>query len=85
MEFLKVKYLVHFFSSYISIHSPSLYFLQMILVLLFIILIVTASCTMDTGGKAQPGPELTTHPHLVPRLRMGRSDTFSHPKRLHGV
>jgi hypothetical protein len=28
---------------------------------------------------------LTTHPHLVPRLRMSRSFTSYPPKRLHGV
>jgi hypothetical protein len=28
---------------------------------------------------------LTTHPHLVPKLRMSKSYTSSHPMRLHGV
>jgi hypothetical protein len=54
-----------------------------------------ASCTKGTGGPF-PGSKgvkrglgggvtLTTHPHLVPRLRMSRSYTSSHPMRLHGV
>jgi hypothetical protein len=49
-----------------------------------------ASCTMGTGGpfpggKARPGRDAATHPHLVPRSRMSRSYTSSPPKRLHGV
>jgi hypothetical protein len=49
-----------------------------------------ASCTMCTGGpfpggKCGRGVKLTTHPHLVPRLRMSRSYTSSPPRRLHGV
>jgi hypothetical protein len=48
-----------------------------------------ASCTMGTGGpfpggKARPGRD-ADHPHLVPRLRMSRSYTYSPPKCLHGV
>jgi hypothetical protein len=38
------------------------------------------------GGKARGrGVTLTTHPHLVPRLRMSRSYTSSPPMCLHGV
>jgi hypothetical protein len=49
-----------------------------------------APCTMGTGGpfpgaKRGRGVTLTTHPHLVPRSRMGRSYIFSPPKRHHGV
>jgi hypothetical protein len=49
-----------------------------------------ASCTLGTGGpfrgaKRGRGVTLTTHPHLVPKSRMGRSYTSSPPKRLHGV
>jgi hypothetical protein len=36
-------------------------------------------------GSFPRGVMLTTHPHLVPRLRMSRSYTSFHPKRLHGV
>jgi hypothetical protein len=45
---------------------------------------------MGTGGPF-PGDKhgrdvtLTTHPHLVPKLRMSRSYTSSPPKRLRGV
>jgi hypothetical protein len=35
------------------------------------------------GGKARPGRDADNSPHLVPRLRMSRSYTSSHPKRLH--
>jgi hypothetical protein len=50
----------------------------------------TASCPIGTGGpfpraKAQQGRVADHSPHLVPRLRMGRSYTSSPPKRLHGV
>jgi hypothetical protein len=49
-----------------------------------------ASCVMGTwcpspGVKRGRGVMLTTHPHLVPRLRMSRSYTSSPPKRHHGV
>jgi hypothetical protein len=49
-----------------------------------------ASCTMGTGVlspgvKRRRGVMLATHPHLVPRSRMSRSNTSSPPKRLHGV
>jgi hypothetical protein len=37
------------------------------------------------GVKRGRGVTLTTHPHLVPRLRMSRSYICSHPKCLHGV
>jgi hypothetical protein len=37
------------------------------------------------GDKAQPGRDADHSPHLVPRLRMSRRYTSSHPKRLHGV
>jgi hypothetical protein len=37
------------------------------------------------GVKRGRGVMLTTHPHLVLRLRMSRSYTSSHPKCLHGV
>jgi hypothetical protein len=40
---------------------------------------------LSPGVKRGRGVTLTTHPHLVPRLRMSRSNTSSHPKRLHGV
>jgi hypothetical protein len=40
---------------------------------------------LSPGVKRGRGVMLTTHPHLVPRLRMSRSYTSSHPKRLHGV
>jgi hypothetical protein len=40
---------------------------------------------LSPGVKRDQGVMLTTHPHLVPRLRMSRSYTSSHPKRLHGV
>jgi hypothetical protein len=43
-----------------------------------------ASCTMGTGGKAQPGRDADHSPHLMPRSWMSRSYT-SPPKRLHGV
>jgi hypothetical protein len=49
-----------------------------------------ASYPMGTGGsfpgvKRGRGVTLTTHPHLVPRLRMSRSYTSSPPVCLHGV
>jgi hypothetical protein len=49
-----------------------------------------ASCTMGTGDLSPGvnrgrGVMLTTHPHLVLRLRLSRSYTSSHPMRLHGV
>jgi hypothetical protein len=48
-----------------------------------------ASCPMGTRGfpgvKRGRGVMMTTHPHLVPRLRMSRSYTSSHPMSLHGV
>jgi hypothetical protein len=49
-----------------------------------------ASCQMGTGGlspgvKRGRGVILTTNPHLVPRLRMSRNYTASHPMRLHSV
>jgi hypothetical protein len=49
-----------------------------------------ASCTMGTGGhfpgvKRGQGVTPTTHPLLVPRLRMSRSYISSPPKRHHGV
>jgi hypothetical protein len=37
------------------------------------------------GVKRGRGVTLTTHPHLVPRLRMSRSYTSSPPMCLHGV
>jgi hypothetical protein len=37
------------------------------------------------GIKCGRGMTLTTHPHLVPRLRMSRSYTSSPPMCLHGV
>jgi hypothetical protein len=37
------------------------------------------------GVKRGRGVTLTTHPHLVPRLRMSRSYIFSPPMCLHGV
>jgi hypothetical protein len=37
------------------------------------------------GLKRDRGVTLTTHPHLVPTLRMSRSYTFSQSKRLRGV
>jgi hypothetical protein len=37
------------------------------------------------GVKRGRGVTLTTHPHLVPRLRMSRSYTFSPPMCLHGM
>jgi hypothetical protein len=40
---------------------------------------------LSPGLKPGQGVMLTTHPHLVPRLRMSRSYTSSHPMRLHGV
>jgi hypothetical protein len=40
---------------------------------------------LSPGVKRSRGVMLTIHPHLVPRLRMSRSYTSSHPKRLHGV
>jgi hypothetical protein len=48
------------------------------------------SCTKGTGGpfpeaKSDRGVTLTTHLHLAPRSRMGRSYTSSPPKRHHGV
>jgi hypothetical protein len=49
-----------------------------------------ASYPMGTGAlspgiKRGRGVTLTTHPHLVPRLRMSRSYTSSPPICLHGV
>jgi hypothetical protein len=49
-----------------------------------------ASCTVGTGGlfpgsKVRPWHDADYSPHLVPRLRMSRSYTSSHPMRLHGV
>jgi hypothetical protein len=49
-----------------------------------------ASCPMGTGGsfsgvKRGRGVTLTTHPRLVPRLRMSRSYTSSPPMCLHGM
>jgi hypothetical protein len=49
-----------------------------------------ASYPMGTGGsfpgvKRGQGVTLTTHPHLVPRLRMSRSYTSSPLMCLHGV
>jgi hypothetical protein len=40
---------------------------------------------LSPGLKHGLGVTLTTHPHLVPRLRMNRSYTSSPPKRLHDV
>jgi hypothetical protein len=40
---------------------------------------------LSPGVKRGRGVTLTTHPHLVPRLRMSRSYTSSPPRRLHGV
>jgi hypothetical protein len=40
---------------------------------------------LSPGVKRGRGVALTTHPHLVPRLKMSRSYTSSPPKRLHGV
>jgi hypothetical protein len=40
---------------------------------------------LSPGVKRVRGMTLTTHPHLVPRLRMSRRYTSSSPKRLHGV
>jgi hypothetical protein len=40
---------------------------------------------LSPGLKHGRGMTLTTHPHLVPRSRMGRSYTSSPPKHLHGV
>jgi hypothetical protein len=40
---------------------------------------------LSPGVKRGRGVTLTTHPHLVPRLRMSRSYTSSPPMRLHGV
>jgi hypothetical protein len=37
------------------------------------------------GVKRGRGVTLTTHPHLVPRLRMGRNYTSSPPMCLHGL
>jgi hypothetical protein len=37
------------------------------------------------GLKCGRGVTLTTHPHLLPRLRVSRSYTSSPPKRLRGV
>jgi hypothetical protein len=36
-----------------------------------------ASCPMRTGGKAWPGSDADHSPHLVPKLRMSRSYTYS--------
>jgi hypothetical protein len=49
-----------------------------------------ASCTVGTrvlspGLNCGRGVTLTTHPHLVPRSRMSKSDISSPPKRLSGV
>jgi hypothetical protein len=40
---------------------------------------------LSPGVKRGRGVTLTTHPHLVPRSRMGRSYTSSSHKRLHVV
>jgi hypothetical protein len=40
---------------------------------------------LSPGVKRGRGVTLTTHPHLVPRLRMSRSYTSSPPMCLHGV
>jgi hypothetical protein len=40
---------------------------------------------LSLGVKRCRGVMLTTHLHLVPRLRMSRGYTVSPPKRLHGV
>jgi hypothetical protein len=40
---------------------------------------------LSPGVKCVQGMMLTTHPHLVLRLRMSRSYTSSHPKRLLGM
>jgi hypothetical protein len=40
---------------------------------------------LSPGVKCGRGVLLTTHPHLVPRLRMSRSCTSSPPMRFHGV
>jgi hypothetical protein len=40
---------------------------------------------LSPGVKCGRGTMLTTHPHLVPRLRMSRSHTSSLPRHLHGV
>jgi hypothetical protein len=40
---------------------------------------------LSLGVKRGRGVTLTTDPHLELRLRMSRSYTSSHPKRLHGV
>jgi hypothetical protein len=40
---------------------------------------------LSPGVKRGRGVTLTTHPHLVPRLRMSRSYTSSPPINLHGV
>jgi hypothetical protein len=37
------------------------------------------------GGNARPWRDADHSPYLEPRLRMSRSYTSSHPKRLHGV
>jgi hypothetical protein len=48
-----------------------------------------ASCLMGSddyfsGGKARPGRELTSHPHVVPRSRLSTSYITSSPWRLLG-
>jgi hypothetical protein len=40
---------------------------------------------LSPGLKRGRGVTLTTHPHLVPRLRMSRSYTSYPPKRLRAV
>jgi hypothetical protein len=40
---------------------------------------------LSPGVKRGRGMMLTTHPHLVPRLRMSKSYTSSPPNCLHGV
>jgi hypothetical protein len=40
---------------------------------------------LSPGVKHSRSVMLTTHPHLVPKLRMSRSYTSSHPMRLHGL
>jgi hypothetical protein len=40
---------------------------------------------LSPGVKRGWGVTLTTHPRLVPRLKMSRSYTSSPPRRLHGV
>jgi hypothetical protein len=46
---------------------------------------MAVSGVLSPGVKPGRGVKLTTHPHIVPRLRMCRSYTSSPPMRLHGV